>query len=504
MQNAIKYTAATILLLGMVISAWFLVNNLQRFEPALYSLLIIIPLALILFLKLFFSRYLDRLKAWLNKGTSLKLFTPITMVFIALLGISARLYFYYKFIYKPVSDPLSYYDAAQKISSGLGMKGDNYIAFFPHLASYDSLLGLAMKIVPNPWMASIVLNTIFDLVAALVIYLVVKRLVKQPSRIPLVAFCVWFLSPFNILFSVLSLPIVIVNFFIVVTIFLMLHLWRALSEKKYSFVIVLSPVLGLATGIGDCFRPVFSIAIIALLLVLIQVILTHDKSLKMLLSGFASFVVVLTTFLGIQQLNTIYVKAQTGLDVTNLAGWNFYVGSNSESDGTWSEIDQAREKIICKNSPSNTDCQAKLLTAGIDRYVHHGLSGTLNLVVRKFYRFSSDQSVIYNANDSMIGYPTSRTAKLIHIYTVSYLLLLLCLSTRFLYTSIRHVLIRGYISPAVIFSALLMIGFFLSSVLVETSSRYAQIIYPVFMLFATLSLTEPFVGSKKISIIANV
>jgi hypothetical protein len=306
------------------------------------------------------------------------------------------------------------------------------------------------------------------------------------------AFGVWMLNQFIFLFSVLSLPIVIVNFFIIAVIFITYLLCNTLLKQRSQWLpITLSLLLGAVVGCGNCFRPVFPIAIIALFLLFIYLWIKDMRNWKLSLLLSSSFLLVVIVFFGIQKLNITYVSAQTGLPASGNGGWNVYVGSNSETDGTWNQLDQDREKIICQGALSNKDCQGKLQHAGIARYKQQGTVGIFNLFIRKIYVFSSDQYSVYNANNSIGGYVDSSTQKRMGIYTVIFVMTLFALSVRFLYLSVKRALQGEEITPIVIFTSSLMLGFFFSSVFVETSSRYALVMYPMFTIFAVLALSLP-------------
>lgn len=485
MRKTIIYITASTLLLGLMISAWFAVNNLQSVEPALYSLMITIIVTSVLAVRLFAK---DILKEKINLITKLKYFKLISIIVIGIFATSVRLFFYFNFSYLPVSDPVTFYDAARKIADGQGLIGDSYVAFYPYLAAYDNILGYTMKIITDPWLATISLNTMFDIGAATIAYFLVKNLTKQGSMLPIVIFGVWLFNPFNILFSVLSLPIVIVNFFIITTIFITFLLNKSLSENKKLSFISSSLALGLTIGYGNYFRPVFSIAIIALVLLFIYIVCTNNKSFKLLFLLISSFTIISLTFITIQKINISSVAAQTGMDATSTYGWSVYVGSNSNSNGTWNQLDPHNKNVICKNTSNNEACSVELQKAGIERYQQMGVSGTLDLFVRKLHTFSSNQSDVYNANDSISGYSNSRTKKIMNLYTNIFVITLSTLSVIFFYLSTKRFLLRNRVAPTVLFSTILMAGFFLSSMLVETSPRYAQIMYPLISVFAVLSI----------------
>lgn len=490
MQKALRYITAGILLLCSVVSVWFLLNNLQRLEPALYSAAIVFVIALFFFFKLFTPNFFNKGKRLLSKIVHLKYFALLAVIGIAALGTFIRFSFYYKFSYTPVSDPISFYETAQRISSGVGIVGDTYIAFFPHLAGYDTILGYAMKVISEPWLATIALNTLLDLAGAVILYVLIRRLVKPGSILPTVAAAVWFLSPFNILFSALSLPIVVVNFFILAILLITYFLTNTVLKNKLPAILGLSLLLGLTAGVANCFRPIFPVVLVALFLFFVYILVTNKKSRKLSLFICSSFLLIVLTFFGVQKANTAYVTAQIGMDATSYAGWNFYVGSNSETAGTWSSLDESRRDLtICKDTPGIKECHANLQKAGIERYKSQGISGTLNLFVRKLYVFSSNQTTVYNANDSIARYVGSKTQKTMNVYSAVFIMVLFACSAIFLFRSAKRTLAKLQpAAPIIIFAAILVLGFFFSSVLVETSPRYAQIVYPIFTIFAVLVL----------------
>lgn len=489
MKIIVRYTATTILFLGAMTSIYFLVNNLQPLKPALYSFALIVIVGLGLFVSVFIGHSLERHKRSLMTFTRWKYFTIIALSVITMFGILARLYLFFRFSYSPISDPLSFYDAGQKIASGQGMLNNAYSAFFPYLAAYNNILGFSMRFVSDPWLAVTLLNTVFDIGGAIIIYLLTRKLTTPKSHLPIIAFGVWLLNPLNIVQSVISLPLIVVNFFIITIIFLVYLIGQEAVKLKTKLTLILASLLGVTMGYGNCFRPVFIIAIIALLLLFIYVFITNERTSRLLILLGLSFLLVVSIFSGIQKLNLSFVTKETGIvAASNASGWSVYVGSNWENDGGWNQADQDKIVEICKNSLNNGDCQEKLQRAGIERYKSYGLTGTLSLLGRKLYKFSSGQYDTYNANQSLSYYANSRTAKIINIYINLFIAALFLLSAKFLYYSAKNVASKKEIVPITLFASILMLGFFFSSVLIEAAPRYAWVMYPIFVLFATLSL----------------
>jgi len=497
MTKLLRIITAVVLLLGSLASIWFLVNNLQPLKPALYSFTVLGIIGIVLAFRLFASQSLARAKTTCQNFSQHRHFTAIALAAIIVLGVCARLFFYARFTYAPISDPVTFYSAAHKLAIGQGMHGDSYVAFFPYLAAYDNILALAMKLIPSPWLATILLNTALDLAAAAIAYFLIKKLARSGSKLPILAFGVWLLNPFNILFSVISLPIIAVNFFIITSLFLIYLLSENVTALKSAPTLGLAILVGLTMGYGNCFRPVFSIGLVALIMLFAYLLLTRGPTKKLVLLLGGSFLLIAVLFSGIQKLNLLSVAHETNLKpAAHYSGWSIYVGSNWYSDGTWTMADQFNMQAICQKS-TNESCQNKLQKAGIARYESYGKGGTLSLFIRKLSVFSSNQNSMYNADQSIPNYTKSTTAKVLNIYFVLFMVLLFALSAGFLYRSAESVLLNQKVAPVLLFAVILLVGFFLSDALVEAAPRYAQILYPIFTICAVLSLDQVKLRSRR-------
>lgn len=501
MQKTLKYITATLFALAAIISLWFLLNNLQPLSPGLYSFAVIAVFTLIILFMLFGGKLRNKTAVFLSKVFSIKYFAVIALSAVILISVLIRLYFYRHFSFTPISDPITFFDAAQKIASGGNLHGDSYTAFLPFLAAYENLLGFAMKLIHNSWLAIITLNTVFDIAAAFAIYFTVKMIAKPHSKLPIVAFAVWLLSPFNILFSLVSLPIIVVNFFIAATVLLLLLLIKVAREKKVIRSLLIAILIGVTIGLGNAFRPVFVVMLVALFLVLCYIFMSSKNRTKLPLLLSSIFVIIVAVFLGAQQLNLAIVAKQTGIQpAQNSTGWNIFVGANSATDGKWSHEDEVRLNQICNGTRNYEECHKKLRDAALERYKGYGITGTANLLVRKLYIFSSNQSNVYNPNLSIDNYAHSTAQKLFNVYLTLFLIGLFFLSFWFFYQTARETLTNNAASPALLFIALSIVGLFLSAMLVEVSERYAQTMYPLFIIAAVLGLgvwkNKP---SKKVS-----
>lgn len=479
MKLLAKIIYTTIILLSIVGILLFLASNLKTSEWA-WSL-IATPL---LILPLLVPTLRNRFRVIAKKYK----YTPLLAILVSAIVVAAvRLYIYFNFSYAPISDPMAFYDMSNKINQGLGITGDTYIAFFPYLAAYTGLLGLSMQVIPDAWLSVIVINSIFDIMTAVAIYAVLKQLSKKESLLPSLGAIIWIVSPFSTLFSIVSLPINAVNFFIALSVLVSILTLKSFKKGSTLKTLVLSMLLGATLALGSSLRPVFVIFIIAMAVTLTLVVVASKSRLNNIILAIPSILLTFICYSLLQQLNISLVSHFTGIETSkSSSGWSIFVGANNESSGKWNIEDESRMHNICINL-SRTECHRQLTTEGLKRYTDYGPNQSLDLAIRKLYIFSSNQDNIYNADTSVEGYQGSTIRRLFMIYLKIYLVFLLTLSTAYLISIYKYKKINIERASATLI-ALVFIGLSLSTILVETSERYAQVIYPLLAILSTLGV----------------
>ncbi len=484
--------------LGVALSLCFLICNLDGIvQLACFAALAVATLAFVL-LNRFAPRFAKKSGAVLRRCIRARYFPAACLAVVLVLGTTARIVLSIKFPYVPVSDPKTFYDAATSIANGTGIAGNSYVAFFPYVAAYDNLLAFAMKIIPDARLAVTALNTFFDISAACVTYLLTAALAKKSVAAPLAAFALWFLSPFNIIFSVISLPIVIVNFFIIAVIFAAYFLRKNILQTKVSGTIMCAIYFAILAGIGNLFRPVFGVMIIALVIFLAFLIYADRNNRRLRFSltvGAVAIVGVL--FFGIQSIGVHAVSSQTGIATpNNSGGWSIFVGANRASRGQWNVEDaNYRDQIVQTAVGDLNSAHQRLQHEGIERYKSYGFLGSVDLLVDKFFVFITNQGKMYNANNSLLGYRESATATFINACIALYAILLFSASALFLYYEARRVArpsSRGV--PFALLMVIVVLGLSFSALFVEAAARYAQVLYPMFIVFSALALRDIYAG----------
>lgn len=497
-----RYIPPILFVAGTMISIWYLICNLQPVKPALYTFALCLAFAVYITTKLFMSSRLLTVKSYVLSISRRKYFVLILLSTITLIGILARVFFYFRFAYIPTSDPMTFYDSAKTLAEEGNLLGNSYVAFQPYLSAYNNILGNAMRFINDPWMATIVLNTFFDIMSAAVLYIFLNKLLKRGSHIPKVAFGIWILSPLNIIFSVISLPIIIVNFFVITSILISYLLILQIIRLKALTSILLSIILGLVLGLGNCFRPIFSIMLVGLTLVFLFMYLTTNRSFKFFRLFTGCLVLSLFIFLAIQRLNVGFVSNQTGLPAAkNPSGWSMYVGSTWDTSGEWRPYHNDNMRQICGESLAQNNfnqCHDELRGRAITNYKGYGIFMSGSLFIRKLYHQAEEQNYFYNAEHSIVDYTTSKTYKLINVYSVIYFLALFSLSGLSFYRLAKISLSKQLAHPILVFMVVTMIGWFLAFMLVESAPRYSTILYPIFIIFSALALNKKYADLNEI------
>lgn len=497
MNRIIKIALVTITSFAMFICTFFLLGNLESKSSGIYLFGASLLITVVLCLGIIFSRTRSKIVEVFDNIQKNKIATATFIVAIISIGVLIRFLFYLKFSYEPISDAGVFYETAQHISDGLGVAGNTYIAMFPYLAAYDFLLSIPMTVINDPWMSVIILNTLFDICAGLVAYVYVKRISKINSRAPLLVLLFWILNPFNILFSLTSLPIVVVNFFIITSLLITSLTISSLDGKKRIPAILLSLALGVVMGLGSMFRPVFTIVLIGIALVFLYKLMSSRANFRKILLFSSSLIIISLAFFSVQKINTLIIETQVKMPVaSNASGWSMYVGSNWDSVGRWNIEDQDRMQLICASTVDKSECHNSLASAAFSRYKDLGIGNATNLFIRKTHVFSSNQSNVYDADLSIVGYADSTIKKIFDTYITLFIVTVFALSILFFYNQTRRVVVDKKIKADTILLALIIIGFFVSIIAIETAERYAQIMYPIFIVVAALQLAS--MESKKV------
>jgi hypothetical protein len=457
-----------LMLCAVVLCFWIVIANMSFFGGVPYSL---IPLSLLAIVcvhtfaldKVLITR--DKLMAWwLKRPVYVKYLLWGSLV---LISVMARFSFV-KFGYQPASDPAQFnYSATHLAENGdLGVRS-YYNALFPYLFAYNVSLAGVMKIFGSGVVSVIVCNILFDAIATVLLYVLVKRITNSATSAK-IAMALWIISPFNIIFSAISLPIVAVNTMIIASV-LCVYLLISGFKKNTKTVLLLSVVTGVVFSVANSFRPIMAVFIIALVIYCVaSFIQKPGKTLARKMT--MSIAVLLITFVSLNAGFIKLVSHVTGYE--NIAmhpGWSIYLGGNVGSHGGWNAADTDYADHVRAEEVTIIAAHERLKKEGIERWKQMSpAQAAVHLVNKSVVLSGGGQYMIYNISSYPELWQNKRVIALLHLWCALYFYGLLLFSAKFLLSAREDKHGLNFIH----FVILLFVGLFLASLCVEVAARY--------------------------------
>jgi len=431
------------------------------------------------------------------------LFVAIAIGLVSLVGFLARMALVAQPNVPLSNDPAMYFSEAQSVaqngklvsgSSGTALvlsppvNDRQYYALFPYLTSYTTMLAGAMKISGTSYTTAIILNLLFDAAGAVIFYRLIKRLTKSQNW-ALVGFGLWVLSPFEICFSVLSLPVVVVNFAVVLALWLILLMLESRHDSRKFFLLTLA--IGLTLGFANILRPIFTVVVILLLILYLAILLREKNRWKVKFAKILfSFLLVLVPFFALNIGQNLITENLTGYkDVNSRAGWSVFVGANFATNGEFNWPD-ANIISVATKATNPAAAQRQMLADGLARYQHMAPLDFAKLLVKKSIVFSGNQgTAAYQKNGVASWLHNPHIGSLIIDASTWYLVALLVFAGVFLAQFFRRLSRKFIWSPSrifLVFATAWFLVLYCAMLLVEAMNRYFQPFLPLVMLFAIL------------------
>lgn len=481
MKTVFSVLVKIVLACSIVLTIWLLIANALNLENYYYTIPLLI-LGILSVWTLAPKEIWEKLYVWVRQRP---LLIKAGLVIIIILSIAAR----FSFLcldYNPTdNDPASFYGIAQSIAidNSLGDKAQ-YVATFPYVLPYNVMLGAIMKVVGVGLLSVILLNTLLDLVSLVALYYLVLR-VSRRRKTAILAGLLWVVSPFNIIFSALSLPVIAVNAGIVLSLLCLHFLITNLCTLRR--IVPLSIVVGLLFAITNSLRPIMVIFVIALLCYYVLKFIWKPSK-KIAGNLLISLLLVVGSYLSVNTGFLHIVSAVTGYPpTTNSGGWSIYVGANFETWGRWN-IEGGKLEEVITESETLTAAHQQLRDEGIGRWLALGPRKALRLLLRKSTVLGGDQQ--HSVYD-LASYPNfwHEEDVQVWIYTIC------ALYSYALFVLVLGYLIRLYRAEVASlefyhYLALTFVGLFLASLLVEVSTRYFMPFFTILTVFAAAALAD--------------
>ena len=387
------------------------------------------------------------------------------------------------------SDAGVYAVNAQAIFKHGGLRQNAFVSLYPYLTSYMALGAGAMQLLgSSDYGVLLLLNILLDFAGAAIFYFLLKNLTKS-RRVALAGFAFWALSPFEIAFSTLSLPIIAVNFCVIAILYL-IFLIPKFREKPKAVAILLATV-GAMLGFANALRPIFTVFLAVFVLVFAAKLWPNKKSVRDFAQKISlTLALVVVPFFAIGAANTQLARSLTGYkDAASSPGWSLYLGANATDYGSYSAPDGSRHLMTGLKYMKPAALQKYFLREAIARYESLSPSAFAKLLGEKaLIIFGNQNSSSYNSNSMTNGVSSfplpPKTAQFLisasQIYFLALISLALVFAGRAIYRKPRDLLTIFMISA--------FVALFVAQLFVEAMNRYMQPFYPILMLAAMLAL----------------
>ena len=210
-----------------------------------------------------------------------------------------------------------YYGALELVAGVLEEKIINYEKMFPYLYPYTYMLSIFVRITfGNIKMAIILSNIIFDYTGIFLVYKILKMIKGKNSA--MLGMLLAIMNPFSIVSCWIPLNLILVNLFLLAIIYICIRIIAETNVRKTYFECLL---LGGAVCIANYFRPVFSVAVIAVIIILV-IKYMREKNVSLLIAG--------GIMLGALMLPTAIINGKINNYceeniMDNASGWSFFV-----------------------------------------------------------------------------------------------------------------------------------------------------------------------------------
>lgn len=377
------------------------------------------------------------------------------------------------------SDYETFYNNALFIATGEGALSYRYISIFPYLYGYIFVLGKFLYFFGTNYINVVMMNIIIDLLGAIFIYLFVRNINRKSA---VYALMLWLFNPFNIYFSVFCSLVIIVNTLIAITLYISSLFIINLDGKRYLFYSIL---LGILIAITNIFRPIMIIFIIAMLIYILYLFFEKNSIRKRHLI-FSMLIIGMIYYGG----NNFYFKIMsnvTGYNITgSMSGWSIYVGSNYDVYGQWSISNtDTYNKYYNVDDFEPKKFNDSMMKLGLDRYRSNGIKNNLILLKNKSKVLAASVND-YNVNSFRDFNTDNNTLLDIFVQKYTDLFWYFLIVANLLFVVLFYKMEKSEFNKVFMY-CLYIIGFCLSSLLLEVSPRYFYPIFPLMIFVSAIS-----------------
>lgn len=387
--SKILYLLLVVFLLFLILGRFFLSlsgvmyasDYPNRFTVNTSSILFLILPVLLAMLVIVIQRFLFNNCSRKKVFVLLSAFTVIKIILFAVFYTNVEL----------AADFKTYYLVADALANGKIVM-PNYIATFPHVFGYPSVLSIVFRIFGSSVRAGILFNLLLSCGTIWIIYFIGRQLHNEKTG--LIASALYIALPSSTMYCYLLCSEFLYQFVQLTVVLLFLYLLK--TEDKFIFF-GLAVLNGILIAILSAIRPNGLILLIALIITVILFIRNYAVQIsRKVLIPVLSGMFVITYFFASAGINA-YIETTIGTDIAkNRLGWNLFIGLNQESLGAWNSKDSELFGSLLAEKGA-VEAQTELFDMAVDRLDQfESLPGTLSFLSQKTLRMWANDHEVYS------------------------------------------------------------------------------------------------------------
>ena len=419
-----------------------------------------------------------------------QMFICAVLIILIIIGFLLRFSFiFFKnrfFISTELSDTgVHWYGSNQLVKNGrLNKQIGEYEKLYPYLFSYTGTLAVFMLLFGTEYVSILLLNTICDIISCFSLYTLFCRW-KNDKMIGLLAIVLWAISPLQIVFCGLPLAIVIVNTFLVLSITIFFLCFT--NENNKLKLLKLSLLGGIILTIGNSYRPIFVVLLIAFFLYWFVLVLKDKKKTKKAIISCAG---VIIGYLSMMRLPGLLHKTFNSFfhGEKSHIGWSVFVGANYSTKGVWNPKDRDYffGPVLVNRARGDADIASSIiLKKAFSRYKNMAIEGQLihhfaNKITILFGDVGNsiyDLPYVFRFSDKNMSYKLLQDVILIYYYSIIFIIGIFIMDQK----KSKEL---GKVSSFRLLLIIIVLGLFSASMLVEVMNRYCLPFVTIFTILA--------------------
>lgn len=439
-------------------------------------------------------------------------YTEIAFVVLILAGAAVvRIIAIYAFPMEPASDYKTYYEIAELLYKGTIQKEGkgycNYIAMFPHVMGYCTILKILFTFTGVSVLAGQYLNIFFSVATVFIVYKIARKLSGKIAALIALVLCAFW--PSQVLYITMLSAEYSFTFFLFLCVWILISLIKDYdgNTKQAARGIILHLLLGVLIAITAAIRPMALILLIAIIIALFPQrmklpVMPYNSiplSVRMLEKGWIRCILIVLPYMILSNVITTSIELEINKTLPSAStsfGYNLLVGLNTDSQGGWNDEDAALLYSSMEETGSASQAHITCRDLAVQRLINNP-KGIFNLFVNKYELLWGNDDYGATWNIAFLGEQGNLTQeKSDFLYNIRDINDIIYIITIFFALIAMIYLWKAEGNFAYVL-VLLYLGTVGMHLLVESQNRYHYFVLEVFMILAGMGVQFMYDDSKK-------